>query len=133
MTKVEEEGIVETNADVKMTKDGVERNVTIDEVQKLDAEKNLWFAVNVGVYDGTAFVEGHRGGATSIIGTAGHDATDEFMAIHMFLPRTQFSVLFRTNRHSRLRNSQSHNDDVLYRLPRRSLLRHPPRRHRNSH
>jgi nitrate reductase (NAD(P)H) len=49
-------------------------------------EKEPWFVVNGEVYDGTAFLEGHPGGATSIIGAAGQDATDEFMAIRKSFP-----------------------------------------------
>ncbi|KAH8586847.1 putative nitrate reductase [Bisporella sp. PMI_857] len=73
---------VEAKLEIKMTKDGLDRNITIDELRKHDGEKNPWFVVNGEVYDGTAFLEGHPGGATSITGAAGQDATDEFMAIH---------------------------------------------------
>ena len=69
-----------------MTKDGIDRNVTIDELRKHDTNENPWFVVDGEVYDGTAFLEGHPGGATSIIGAAGQDATDEFMAIRTFPP-----------------------------------------------
>ena len=77
----EEEGIVEEKTEVKMTKDSLDRSITIDELRKHDDEKNPWFVVNGEVYDGTAFLEGHPGGATSITGAAGQDASDEFMAI----------------------------------------------------
>jgi nitrate reductase (NAD(P)H) len=80
----EDEGIVEPKKDIKMTKDGLDRNITIDELRKHDGEANPWFVVNGEVYDGTAFLEGHPGGATSIFGAAGQDATDEFMAIRMY-------------------------------------------------
>jgi nitrate reductase (NAD(P)H) len=81
----EEEGIVEPKNEVKMTKDGLDRSITIDELRKHDGDANPWFVVNGEVYDGTAFLEGHPGGATSIIGAAGQDATDEFMAIRVYL------------------------------------------------
>lgn len=34
------------------------------------------------VYDGTAFLKEHPGGADSILLVAGEDATEDFMAIH---------------------------------------------------
>lgn len=80
----EEEGIIEETTEVKMTKDGLNKEITIDELRKHDTEQNPWFVVNGEVYDGTAFLEGHPGGATSIFGAAGQDATDEFMAIRTF-------------------------------------------------
>ena len=78
---VEEEEVVETKAEIKMTKDGLNKSITIDELRKHDGDENPWFVVGGEVYDGTAFLEGHPGGATSIIGAAGQNATDEFMAI----------------------------------------------------
>ncbi|EKG14125.1 hypothetical protein MPH_08704 [Macrophomina phaseolina MS6] len=72
----------EQAGEIKMTNDKVKRDITIDELRKHDTEKEPWFVVNGEVYDGTAFLEGHPGGAQSIISAAGMDATDEFMAIH---------------------------------------------------
>lgn len=72
----------EQAGEIKMTSDKVKREITIDELRKHDSEKEPWFVVNGEVYDGTAFLEGHPGGAQSIISAAGMDATDEFMAIH---------------------------------------------------
>lgn len=68
--------------EIKMTKDGVDRVISIDELRKHDTAEEPWFVVNGEVYDGTAFLEGHPGGAQSIISAAGLDSTDEFMAIH---------------------------------------------------
>jgi nitrate reductase (NAD(P)H) len=82
----EGEGAAEVKKEIKMTKDGIDRNITIDELRKHDTDVNPWFVLNGEVYDGTAFLEGHPGGATSIIGAAGQDATDEFMAIRTFPP-----------------------------------------------
>jgi len=79
----EEEGEKEEKKEVKMTGEGVDRAITIDELRKHDNEKEPWFVVNGEVYDGTKFLEGHPGGATSIIGAAGQDSTDEFMAIRL--------------------------------------------------
>ncbi|RFU35632.1 hypothetical protein B7463_g648, partial [Scytalidium lignicola] len=68
--------------EITMTKEGLTRTITIDELRSHDQEASPWFVLNGQVYDGTAFLEGHPGGATSITGVAGQDATDEFMAIH---------------------------------------------------
>lgn len=80
----DEEIVVEAVQEIKMVNDKVDRSITIDELRKHDTEKEPWFVINGQVYDGTAFLEGHPGGATSIVGAAGQDATDEFMAIRKF-------------------------------------------------
>ncbi|KAL1628717.1 hypothetical protein SLS56_005709 [Neofusicoccum ribis] len=74
--------VTEQAGEIKMTNDKVKRDITIDELRKHDGEKEPWFVVNGEVYDGTGFLQGHPGGAQSIISAAGLDATDEFMAIH---------------------------------------------------
>jgi nitrate reductase (NAD(P)H) len=71
----------EQGVEIKMTKDGLNREITIDELKKHDKEDYPWFVVNGEVYDGTAFLKEHPGGAQSIISAAGLDSTDEFMAI----------------------------------------------------
>jgi nitrate reductase (NAD(P)H) len=68
--------------DIPMIKEGLENPISIDELRKHDGEEHPWFVVNGEVYDGTKFLEGHPGGAQSIISAAGLDSTDEFMAIH---------------------------------------------------
>ncbi|CZT00772.1 hypothetical protein WAI453_009147 [Rhynchosporium graminicola] len=78
----EETAVVEEKKEIKMTKDGLGQSINIEELRKHDEDANPWFVLNGEVYDGTAFLEGHPGGATSIISAAGQDATDEFMAIH---------------------------------------------------
>jgi nitrate reductase (NAD(P)H) len=77
----DENAVVEEVKEIKMTKDGLDRAISIDELRKHDGDAEPWFVVNGEVYDGTNFLEGHPGGATSTIGAAGQDATDEFMAI----------------------------------------------------
>lgn len=72
---------VEAPAEIKMTKDGLNVEITIDQLRKHDTADAPWFVVNGEVYDGTKFLDGHPGGATSIIAAAGMDSTDEFMAI----------------------------------------------------
>lgn len=76
------ETVVEAPAEIKMTKDGVEKQITIDDLRKHDSEEAPWFVLKGEVFDGTAFLKDHPGGATSIISAAGLDSTDEFMAIH---------------------------------------------------
>ena len=76
-----EEAVVEEVKEIKMTKDGLKKLITIDELRQHDKEDSPWFVVNGEVYDGTAFLEGHPGGAQSIISAAALDSSDEFMAI----------------------------------------------------
>ncbi|KAF2723340.1 hypothetical protein K431DRAFT_28628 [Polychaeton citri CBS 116435] len=68
--------------EVVMVKEGLKQTITIDELRKHDTEQAPWFVVNSEVYDGTAFLKEHPGGAQSIVSAAGLDSTDEFMAIH---------------------------------------------------
>src|SRR3569833_2811270 len=79
--EAEETAEEEPTREIRMTKDGVDHTVTIDELRKHDGDDQPWFVVNGQVYDGTKFLEGHPGGATSIIGAAGQDVTEEFMTI----------------------------------------------------
>ena len=76
------EQVKEVAKEVPMKKDGLKKLITIDELRKHDGEETPWFVLKGEVYDGTAFLEGHPGGAQSIVSAAGIDATDEFMAIH---------------------------------------------------
>lgn len=67
---------------ISLVKEGLKKAITIDELRKHDQAEAPWFVLDGEVYDGTAFLEGHPGGAQSIVSTAGLDATEEFMAIH---------------------------------------------------
>jgi nitrate reductase (NAD(P)H) len=60
--------------------------ITLEELRAHDKEDEPWFVVRNEVYDGTAFLEGHPGGASSIINAAALDSTDEFMAIRESQP-----------------------------------------------
>ncbi|KAL5116148.1 hypothetical protein ACEQ8H_005924 [Pleosporales sp. CAS-2024a] len=73
---------MEQGKEIKMKKDGLDKKISLDELRKHDTAESPWFVVNGEVYDGTAFLEGHPGGAQSIVSAAGLDASDEFMAIH---------------------------------------------------
>lgn len=79
-----EELVKEEAKEVSMTKDGLKRVVTIDELRKHDNEQDPWFVIHGEVYEGTTFMKEHPGGAQSIISAAGLDTSDEFMAIRTF-------------------------------------------------
>ena len=80
--------------EVSMVKEGLKNSISLDEFRKHEVKESPWFVVNGEVYDGTNFLEGHPGGATSIISAAGTDATEEFMAIreYFFLDQS-FKIL----------------------------------------
>lgn len=71
----------EPEKEICMTNPKVECTITLDELRKHSGETDPWFVVNGEVYDGTPFLEGHPGGAASIAGAAGQDATEEFVTI----------------------------------------------------
>lgn len=79
----------EPEKEICMTDPKVNRTVTADELKKHDGEVEPWFVVNGQVYDGTAFLEGHPGGAASIFGAAGQDVSEEFITIRKFNPIDQ--------------------------------------------
>lgn len=82
--EIEETAVMEAVKEIVMTKADVKRVIGIEDVRKHDGEKEPWFVLNGEVYDGTSFLEGHPGGAASIFGAAGQDATEEFMAIREY-------------------------------------------------
>lgn len=64
-----------------MKKDGVNRQINLQELKANSTSEKPWFVVNGEVYDGTGFLEGHPGGAISITSSAGLDVSEEFLAI----------------------------------------------------
>ncbi|KAH6635458.1 hypothetical protein B0J18DRAFT_48179 [Chaetomium sp. MPI-SDFR-AT-0129] len=68
--------------EISMVNNKVDQKITAEELQQHSGEHEPWFIVNGQVYDGTKFLEGHPGGATSIINAAGQDVSEEFLAIH---------------------------------------------------
>ncbi|KAH8091844.1 hypothetical protein BXZ70DRAFT_1001920 [Cristinia sonorae] len=68
-------------SEVCMTKPGVTRKITPEEVKTHDPRKP-WFVVNGEVYDATGYLKDHPGGADSILLLAGDDASEDFMNIH---------------------------------------------------
>ena len=83
-----EELVREEAKEVSMTKEGLKKLITIDDLRKHDNEHDPWFVVNGEVYEGTPFMKEHPGGAQSIISAAGMDTSDEFMAIRKFSGRS---------------------------------------------
>lgn len=121
----EEEVVVVKKAEIKLTKDGIDRKITIAELREHDKDENPWFVVNGEVFDGTGFLEGHPGGATSLTGAAGQDASDEFMAIRLSPFLAPSHNLLKT---SRFGNSKVNDAKIPRRLPRRRSTRHSPQR-----
>ncbi|PYH79096.1 nitrate reductase [Aspergillus uvarum CBS 121591] len=78
----EEPAVPEVEKEINMKKDGVTRVIDLQEFKSNSSEEKPWFVVNGEVYDGTAFLEGHPGGAQSIISSAGLDVSEDFLAIH---------------------------------------------------
>ncbi|THU66226.1 hypothetical protein C4D60_Mb05t11910 [Musa balbisiana] len=58
------------------------KQYTMSEVHKHASSHSAWIVVHGHVYDCTAFVKDHPGGADSILINAGCDCTEEFDAIH---------------------------------------------------
>ena len=75
------ETLIPESKDVPMTKQGLKRLITIDELRKHDNGQDPWFVINGEVYQGTSYLKEHPGGAQSIVAVAGLDASDEFLAI----------------------------------------------------
>ncbi|KAK4166014.1 hypothetical protein QBC43DRAFT_287353 [Cladorrhinum sp. PSN259] len=72
----------ESSKEIIMTDPKVDREITLEELRAHENETSPWFVLNGQVYDGTAFLEGHPGGASSIVNAAAQDVSDEFLAIH---------------------------------------------------
>jgi nitrate reductase (NAD(P)H) len=67
--------------EINMKKDGVSRQIDLQELKANSTSEKPWFVVNGEVYDGTGFLEGHPGGAISITSSAGLDVSEDFLAI----------------------------------------------------
>jgi nitrate reductase (NAD(P)H) len=78
-------------AETVMTKPGVDRKITVAELESSEAKEQAWFVVRGEVYNGSGFFTDHPGGADSIILVAGEDATEDFMAIHSSDARKQLA------------------------------------------
>ena len=62
---------------------------TFEDVRAHDKGKDCWVVVGAGVYDASAWVNEHPGGATVLEQYAGRDITDAFMAYHGGQPRAE--------------------------------------------
>ncbi|RAH40002.1 nitrate reductase NiaD [Aspergillus brunneoviolaceus CBS 621.78] len=78
----EEPAVPEVEKEINMKKEGMTRVIDLQDFKSNSSEEKPWFVVNGEVYDGTAFLEGHPGGAQSIISSAGLDVSEDFLAIH---------------------------------------------------
>lgn len=91
---------IQVPKNVSMTKKGLKKLITIDELKKHDNNQDPWFAVNGEVYEGAGFLKEHPGGAQSINAVAGQDASEEFMAIRkgrqstVSVPQLTFIIRF---------------------------------------
>lgn len=71
----------ETVKDIDMKKEDLNRQIDLRELKENSSAEKPWFIVNGEVYDGTAFLEDHPGGAASITASAGLDVSEDFLAI----------------------------------------------------
>lgn len=79
--------------EINMKKPGLKVNITLEEFKAHNSrETDPWFVAEGEVYDGTPFLEGHPGGAQSVISTAATDCTDEFLAIREFTYSTLYLI-----------------------------------------
>lgn len=77
----ETQTLIEPETTIVMVNEDIKRQISIEELKQHEGEEEPWFVLEGEVYDGTKFLEGHPGGAASIIGAAGQNVTEEFMAI----------------------------------------------------
>ena len=91
---------------VKMTKDGLDKKITIEELRAHESESDPWFVVHGEVYDGTTFLNEHPGGPQSIISAAALDSTDEFMAIRKLRKTSLDTAMQSTNRPNQIATLQ---------------------------
>lgn len=80
--------VVEPVKEISLVNKDVKKEISLEELKEHEGEEEPWFVLDGEVYDGTKFLEGHPGGAASIIGAAGQDVIEEFMAIRK--PRDPF-------------------------------------------
>lgn len=67
--------------EIQMTNPDSTRLFTLEEFQGETSQEKPLFVVDGHVYDGTAYLQDHPGGAQSILTSAGSDVTEDFMAI----------------------------------------------------
>lgn len=106
--------------EINMKKEGVNRIISLEELQKHTTAEAPWFVVNGEVYDGNKFLEGHPGGAQSIISAAATDASEEFLAIRKLLSDLLVETVILMSLH-RQRNRQGDDARLPYRNTRQGL------------
>eukprot|EP00931_Biecheleriopsis_adriatica_P069686 TRINITY_DN43488_c0_g1_i1.p1 TRINITY_DN43488_c0_g1~~TRINITY_DN43488_c0_g1_i1.p1 ORF type:complete len:567 (+),score=102.08 TRINITY_DN43488_c0_g1_i1:62-1702(+) len=67
---------------VSSTLEWLRDGISLEEVQKHKDRGSAWIIVKDRVYDATGFLEEHPGGSSTILRTAGGDATEDFEAMH---------------------------------------------------
>jgi nitrate reductase (NAD(P)H) len=73
---------------------GSARVVARAELERHTGDDSVWFAYRGKVYDGTAFLDAHPGGADSILIAGGQDATEDFDAIHSAKAKTMLDAYY---------------------------------------
>lgn len=118
--------------EIAMVNKSVRRDIELGEVKEHSGEAQPWFILDGEVYDGTKFLEGHPGGAASIVGAAGQDVTEEFLAIRKFHPPpplTRFSNMTKRTNQTEIKNRQrkckGHDARLSYRHAGRTLQTAP--------
>lgn len=56
--------------------------LTQQEIARHDSKQSCWVIIRDAVYDVTAFLDSHPGGAKSILRWGGKDGTEEYDALH---------------------------------------------------
>ncbi|KAF4996407.1 hypothetical protein FGRMN_4516 [Fusarium graminum] len=115
--EIQQAVVKEPEKQIVMTNPQINRKITIQELKVHSGEEEPWFVIDGEVYDGTPYLSGHPGGATSIFGVAGQDATEEFMAIHSenakaMLPTYHIGTLDEDSRAILSGDATATNDDI---------------------
>ena len=82
--------VLEVAREINMKKEGLNRQINLQGLKANSSGETPWFVVNGEVYDGTAFLESHPGGAISITSSAGLDVSEDFLAIRKWKVQTIF-------------------------------------------
>jgi cytochrome b involved in lipid metabolism len=73
---------VETTTETESTSESEEKYYTMEEVQKHNSRESCWTVVRGEVYDLTAWIDKHPGGADKILKLCGKDGTQGFEKVH---------------------------------------------------
>lgn len=118
--------------EISLVNKDVKREISLGELKDHEGEEEPWFVLDGEVYDGTRFLEGHPGGAASIIGAAGQDVVEEFMAIRKSEDLSPSICQPRPlTHHTRNRQRERKSNDAF--LPHRHPLRNIKKDPRGGH